>query len=272
MNQSSLQVARGLAAVALLFTATTASLHGQTNDQARLTLGIAAGFIGSTSLWDVPNQPVYLASSPDPDIFHLHRELKSDITVSGHATYFGSPHLGVTGEFTYLGLGSSDACDVVHDNGNVELAAVCSALKGTLGSASTTVIQAGLVYRPLSRAALQPYAKLMGGLAFTPSSSIALQSIYGAIADTELIVTIYKDDNWKSIRTSWTAALGISTAPSQGYQLRVEARETWLPLSAVTGPTSGQGYVPPSKTVIKGIPSIMVAFDIVLAKQRGRRY
>lgn len=272
MNHSLLQLARGLAAVAVLCVGTTARLHGQTNDQARLTLGIGAGYIGSTSIWDVPNQPVYLPSSPDPDIFHLHRELKSDITISGHATYFGSPHIGVTGEFTYLGLGASDACDIVQDNGNVELAAVCSALKGTLSSASTTVVQGGLVYRPLSRAAFQPYAKVMGGLAFTPSSSIALRSIYGAIADTELIVTIYKDDNWKSIRTSWTAALGISTAPSQGYQLRVEARETWLPLEAVTGPTSGQGFVPPHKTVIKGIPSILIAFDIVLAKQRGRRY
>lgn len=272
MNQSPPQRSRGFAMTAAFLAASMAPLHGQTNDQARLTLGIGGGYIGSTSLWDVPRQPVYLPSSPDPDLFHLRRELKSDITISGHATYYGSPHLGVTGEFTYLGLGSSDACEVVQDNGNLELASVCSALKGTLGSASTAVVQAGLVYRPMSRSAFQPYAKLMGGLAFTPSSTIAMRSVYGAIADTDLIVTIYKDDHWKSIRTSWTAALGISTAPSQGYQLRVEARETWLPLGVVTGPTSGQGFVPPSKTVIKGVPSIIVAFDIVLAKQRGRRY
>ncbi|MES1259225.1 MAG: hypothetical protein ABUL71_01425 [Gemmatimonadota bacterium] len=43
-------------------------------------------------------------------------------------------------------------------------------------------------------------------------------------------------------------------------------------LGVVTGPTSGQGYVPPSKTAMKGFTSVLVGFDVVLAKQRGRRY
>jgi opacity protein-like surface antigen len=264
------------AASRLFFAATLASsaavaLHAQTNDEARLTLGIGIGFVGTVALWDVANQPVFL-DSEFPDLFHLKRELKSDISISGHATYFGSPHWGLTGEFTYMGLGSSDGCTIVQDGGSVALAAVCSALTGTLGSSSTTVVQGGAVYRPLSRAAFQPYLKVAGGVAFTPTSSIAMRSVYGAIADTELIVTIYKDDNWKPIRPTWTAGVGVSTAPSSGFQLRLEARETWMALSAITGPTSGQGFVPPNKTVIKGIPSILVFFDIVLAKQRGRRY
>jgi hypothetical protein len=256
---------------AALCSGATVALQAQTNDEARLTLGVGVGFVGTVSLWDVPNQPVFL-SSDLPDVFHLQRELKSDISISGHATYFGSPHWGWTGEFTYLGLGTSDGCAIVQDGGADDLRAVCNALNGTLGSSSTTVVQVGGVYRPLSRAFFQPYFKVAGGVAFTPTSSIAMRSIYGAIADTELIVTVYKDESWKSIRPTWTAGIGVSTAPSSGYQLRVEARETWMALSAITGPTSGQGFVPPSKTVIKGIPSILVFFDIVLARQRGRRY
>ena len=247
------------------------ALYAQTNDEARLTLGIAAGYIGSNSLWEIPNQPV-LSFSNEPVLFHLRRELRSDITISGHATYFSNAHFGVTGEFTYLGLGKSDGCTIINDHGDAVLRAVCDAIVGTRGSTSIVVIHGGGVYRPLSRAALQPYFKGTVGFAFTPSSTIALNSIYGAIVDTPLVMTIYTDPNWKSIRPSWTLGFGISTAPSSGYQIHVEARETWFSLGAVTEPTSSQGFTPASRSVVKGFPSILIGFDVVLAKQRGRRY
>lgn len=255
----------------VLLVAPVGALAAQTNDESRLTLGIAAGYIGSVFLWDVPNQPI--ASTFDtPDIFHLRRDSHSDISISGHATYFRGPHLGFTGEFTYAGIGNSDSCTVVQDSGDIELVAACNALKGAQGSASTTLIQGGVVYRPLARSFLQPYVKALAGIAFTPSSTIEMRSIYGSIADTSLILTIYQDDGWNAARPTWTAALGISTAPSSGYQLRVEVRESWLPIGVITGATSGQGFVPPHKTVIKAFPSILVGFDVVLEKRRGRRY
>jgi hypothetical protein len=254
-----------------LLMASAGALAAQTHDEARLTLGMSAGFMGSEVLWDVANQPI-ISAFDTPDLFHLHRETHSDISISGHATYFRGPHLGFTGEFTYVGLGNSDACEIVQDGGDAELVAACNALKGANGSASTTLIQGGVVYRPLSRSFLQPYFKGVVGLAFTPSSTIQTRSDYGAIGDTALILTIYTDDHWKELRPTWTAAFGISTAPSSGYQLHVEVRESWLALGVVTGPTSGQGFAPPSKSVIKGFPSILVGFDIVLEKQRGRRY
>lgn len=270
MQRLAQRVRRTAGTIALVL-APVGALNAQTNDESRLTLGIAAGYIGSQILWDVPNQSI-ASPSDTPDIFHLHRETHSDISISGHATFYRGPHIGFTGEFTYVGLGTSDSCSLVHDGGNIELAAACDALKGAEGSASTTLIQGGLVFRPLARSFLQPYFKGIVGVAFTPSSTIATRSIYGSIADTALILTIYTDDSWKEIRPTWTAAFGISTAPSSGYQLHVEVRESWLPLSVVTGATSGQGFVPPHKTVIKGFPSILVGFDIVLEKRRGRRY
>ncbi len=251
--------------------ASASRVQAQTNDEARLTIGIAGGFLGSSKLWDVANQPIY-SQFNEPDIFHLHREMHSDITISAHATYFPGPHFGFTAEFTFLGLGTTDACTVVHDNGNVELLDVCSALEGTLGSASTTVVHAGMVYRPLTRSFLQPYLKASAGIAFTPSSTVALQSTYGHVGDTALFMTIYKDDDWKAMRPSWTLGFGLSTAPSSGYQIHVEVRETWLALGVVNGPTYGQGFVPDHSSALKGYPSILVGFDVVLARQRGRRY
>ena len=261
---------RAACTVALVL-APVGALPAQTNDEARLTLGIAAGYLGSLILWDVPNQPI--ASSFDgPSVFHLRRETYSDISISGHATFYRGPHFGFTGEFTYVGLGNTDSCDLVQDGGDAELAAACDALKGARGSASTTLVQGGVVFRPLARSFLQPYFKGIVGLAFTPSSTIMTRSTYGSIGDTALILTIYKDDSWKAVRPTWTAAFGISTAPSSGFQLHLEVRESWLPLGVVTGPTSGQGFVPPHKSVIKGFPSILVGFDVVLEKRRGRRY
>lgn len=248
-----------------------ATLGAQTNDEARLTLGMSAGYIGSIRMWEIPNQPIFSQFDP-PDLFHLTRELHSDITVSGHATYFGTPHVGITGDFSYIGLGTSDDCTIAQDGGDLELASVCNALKGTLGSASTTTVNGGLVYRPFTRTFLQPYFKGVVGLAFTPTSTIAMRSVYGAIGDTSLILTVYKDDHWAAVRGTATASFGIATAPSSGYQLFIEARETWLPLRQITGPTIGQGLEPDSKSVLKSVPSLLIGFDIVLAKQRGRRY
>jgi hypothetical protein len=257
-------------AVALLLAPITA-LHAQTNDESRLTFGISAGYIGSRTLWDIPAQSIAAAFDP-PDLFHLHRETHSDISLSGHFAYYPSPHIGFAGEFTYVGLGTADSCSIVQDGGDPELQAACGALQGTYGSASTTLIQAGMIYRPLTRSFLQPYFKGLAGIAFTPSSTIQMISNYGSIGDTALIITIYEDPDWKELRPTWTAAIGVSTASNAGYQLHVEARESWLPLGVVTGATSGQGFIPPHKTVLVGFPSILVGFDIVLEKRRGRRY
>jgi hypothetical protein len=99
-----------------------------------------------------------------------------------------------------------------------------------------------------------------------------MTSVYGAIGDTLLTLEIYHDDKTREIRPTWTLGAGFSTAPSSGYQIRFEVRETWMTQTVVTGATSGQGFVPPTKTVLKAFPSAMIGFDVVLAKRRGRRY
>src|ERR1041384_5469546 len=102
---------------------------------------------------------------------------------------------------------------------------------------------------------------------------IDMSAIYEQLTDTAIqVITIYHDPSWKPIRPSWAVAFGFATAPSSGYQLRAEIRETWLALGQVTGSTIGQGFAPPSRSVIKGFRSIMVSFDVVLEKRRGRRY
>jgi len=262
---------RRVTSTLVILCASAASLPAQTNDEARLTLGLAAGYIGSHVLWDVPNQPI-LSSFDPPSIFHLRRSTHSDITIGAHATYFGGPHLGLTGEFTYMGLGNQDGCSLVQDGGDPLVASVCEQLNGRTASASIVTVNGGFVYRPFSRSSVQPYVKGVAGVAFTPSSTIALQSVVGFVGDTAVVVNIYDDQSWKPIRPSWTLGFGLSTAPSSGYQIHVEARETWLGLGEVTDPTTQQGFIPPSRTAYKAYFSLLIGFDVVLAKRRGRRY
>lgn len=250
------------------------AIRAQTHDESRLVIGIAAGWIGSTTLWDVANQPVYSSVElGDPSIYHLTSTIQSNLTVSGSATYYGGGgHLGLTGEFTYLGLGTTDGCVLTHDDGDAFLEAACSDLQGNQTSSSTTAVQGGLVLRPFTRSGVQPYLKGMVGLTFSPESPITTVATTGFIADTAYNLTVYTDDSWKEIHPTWTAAIGLSTAPGAGYQIHAEIRDTWTYLSEITGPTAGQGYVPPHRTVIKGFPSILVGFDVVLEQRRGRRY
>jgi hypothetical protein len=261
-------------AAVVLFAATTNLSAQRTNDQARLAVGISGGYVSSLHLWDVDQPICSVGLSCNAEIWHLTRELRSDISLSGSVTYFPRPHFGFTGEFTYLGLGSTDGCTIVHDNGDPDLAAACNALKGDQRPASVTTMQGGAIYRPLTRTLIQPYFKGMAGLAFTPLSTVEMESIYGVVADTAVLqLTVYRDPAWKPIRVSASLAAGFATAPSSGYQIRAEVRETWLPLSMVAGPVSeGQGFVPSITHAFRHVISVMVGFDVVLEKNRGRRY
>jgi hypothetical protein len=259
---------------AFAVTIPVAAIHAQTHDESRLVIGISAGWIGSAPLWDVPNQPVYSSVEPgNPSIYHLTSTVQSNLTVSGSATYFGGGgHVGLTGEFTYLGLGTTDGCVLTHDDGDAFLEAACTYLQGHESSSSTTAVQGGLLLRPFTRTGVQPYVKGMVGVTFTPESPITTVATTGFLADTAYNLTVYTDDSWKEIHPTWTAGFGVSTAPGAGYQIHAEIRETWAYLSEITGPSAGQGYVPPHRTVIKGFPSILIGFDVVLEQRRGRRY
>jgi hypothetical protein len=270
-------------------------LSAQTIDWGRITIGISAGLRFSSSLWDVPNQPVLSSNfvpNTDsvhypPDLYHLHREVRSGFTLAAQATFFSSPKLGFTFELAYLGLELSDSCSVAHDGGDPELTTACAYVGSSQTimaapgfpnppvvdhSASATLIEGGVILRPFKPAALQPFFKGMIGFATTPHSTIEMESVYGVVVDTSVGIIIYQDASPPQVRPVFTAALGMTTSPQSGLQGHFEARETLLPLSVVTGPTISQNLLPPNHTVLKGFFSLMIGLDIVLVRERGKRY
>lgn len=265
------RVVRSIAQLGALLACTWASLPAQTQDEARLVVGISAGVVGSVPLYTVAGQSI-IPVTGHPSAYELRRGFRTNVTASGHLTYFPSPRLGLLLEFTYLGLGTTDTCVVTQDGGELDLQRACDALDGKQRSPASSEIQAGFVFRPLPQSPIQPYAKLAGGMAFTPNSTMYTVSEYRGENNHSLVLTVYRDDSVTTVRPSWTAAFGISTAPHTGYQVRLEVRQSWMRVEAVTGPTAHQGLAPPRKLVFKGFPSIVVGFDVVLAKRRGRRY
>jgi opacity protein-like surface antigen len=247
-------------------------VNAQTVDRARLVIGISIGRIGGSDLWDVARQPILSMLEPEvPDTFQLHRGIQAGITVSAHGTYFVSPHFGVTGELTYLGLATQDACTLLNNDGDASLAQTCETLNNQVGTSSVYALQVGGVAWLSPGTTIQPYLKGLIGIASTPTSTVAT-----AATDIDLngvgTLTIYRDSRWSSERPTWTLAAGLATAPSQGIQVRLEIRDTWLAQSIVMGANPTQNVEPPMRSVIKSFPSILLGFDIVLRKQRGRRY
>ncbi len=254
---------------ALILIAPSPGQAQATRDQSRLVVGVSGGWIGGVDLWSVPNQPI-LASAQQQDIFDLRRRLRSNLTFIGQGTFFPSDNIGISGEVSYLGLGTTDECLFVPSANDSFNQAACSVINGDDRSASAVSLTGGVVLRPLSRAEVQPYARLMVGIALVPRSTVPVTAVLGLREDE--VLQVYLEDGDKDARPTGTVAFGFSTAPRSGYQLRIEGRLTAVQLLAVTGPTATQNRVPPTSNVTKLLPSIVVGMDIVLEKRRGRRY
>lgn len=259
-----------LALIALLTALPTAETAAQaTRDQSRLVLGVSVGYIGGTDLWSVAEQPI-ITNTEATDVFRLKRSLRSNVSVIGQATWYSSANLGFTGEMAYLGLGTRDSCGLVAASGDPLNRLVCRTLDGNERPASAVALGVGVNFRPASRAFLQPYLRAVTGIALAPRSTVRTVATIGQFGDTAF--TIYPGNNGTDTKLTGTAAVGFATSASPGYQFRVELRNTWVQLPIVTGPTVFQGEIPPTRSAWKSLPSLLIGFDIVLEKRRGRRY
>lgn len=242
---------------------------GQTHDDARLTVGFAVGYIHGTSLWSVDRQPI-INLDLSQDLLNIQRTLTSNLTLSAQASYFSSSHFGYTGEFTYIGLGTEDACNLAGTAGGEPGGPACAALKGDTRPASAVSVMGGVMLRPITGTAVQPYLKGLLGVALVPHSTLLLAANWGTQLENRM--EIYTGSSSHMVRPAATMAAGIATAPSAGYQLTAELRETWAVMPVVTGPTQYQLLEPPSANRVKAFPSFLVGLNIVLERRRGRRY
>ncbi len=265
----------GLVAVIIAAAALPDRLAAQrTADEARLVVGISAGWIGGHHLWTVTGQPLPEQFPGLYDTVSLGRSVRENLTMTGQVTYYGGEHLGWTGEFTYIGGGFTDACTFARPSSDDYNRQVCTALDGRDEPASTVTLAGGVNYRPTGRTQFQPYLRAVVGLALMPRSSRAVVVNFYDPGGNLTEGDVYVDNSWSELRPTGALGFGIATAPSQGYQLNVEFRETWVRVSNVTGTTASPytGIDAPHTGAWLRLPSLTVGFSVVLQKSRGRRY
>ncbi len=258
---------RGIIALTCIMVATqTASGEAQrTRDRARLVFSVSGAYIEGKGLWSVPNQPI-LGATP-ADTLVLGRSIKSTIGASFSGTYFPGETFGLTADASLIGLGYDDRCEVAALS-TASAAQICNSIANQDRSAAAASLSVGGEVRVLSREFFSPFARASAGLLFSNQSSTAV----GGSDEQGAFLQIYEDD--KQARVSPTFALGVGTtiALARAYHLRWEVRDNIVGVQRVTGAAPGQGFIPPRETIYKHLISLLVGVNVILERERGRRY
>jgi hypothetical protein len=240
-----------------------------TGDEARLVLGISAGWVKGADLWSVSPQAVQFTTPTDS--FGISRLIRSNLVVGFGGTYFPSAQWGIAVEGFLIGLGFEDNCRHVFSSGSGDVAAVCQSLQGREKPASAVTLSAGPVFRFNSRKTLSPYARLNLGLTLSNQSAIRTQGEFPTDSGPSTLV-IYNDDKNSRVDPSLALGFGVTAALSKGSQLRWEVRDNIQGIHQVSGSIPVAGFVPPHKLVFRHLFSMTFGFDIILERRRGRRY
>jgi len=279
--------ARRFAGIALALGACLARpAAAQTPDQPNLIFTISGGLItGGRELWSLPRQLAIVSpfgSSYAWDTVGLGRKMASGFLATLTATYYWTPHLGVSGEAGIFGLESVSSCAVVgqfHATADNQNAQACSFVNGQTNRGDAFGLLAGLTYRVTTRG-IQPYVRAAAGGAFLGSSFIEEASDVLVSGGSVSTVYFLADEHHKELTWMVSLGAGITFPLGPGYQLRFEARDLIVPLPRPAGPAMDTAQIvnlgalpdPPLGTRIMHIPTIMVGLDVVLERRRGHRY
>ncbi len=255
-------------AVALLMAQRAPLAAQRTRDRPTLIFTVSGARLGGSALWTVPDQIVDIGPLAD-DHFRLSRSVKRTFGAAFTATYFQGQHLGLTAEAFLVGLGYDDACQILGTPVSSDNIERCRFVDERSRSAAAVVASVGSLYRFGPREFISPFIRAGLGILINNQSPLLLT----AQTNRGELLMIY-DDESRGTRLRPAIALGVGTtiAMSATYHIRWEIRDNILGIQALTGPVTVVGQIPPSNTVYKHIFSLNVGLDVILERQRGRRY
>lgn len=260
-----IRVWAGFAMTALVAMPAAAQKRG---DQATLVFTVSGAYLQGTGLWAIPAQPV--TDPPLSDVFVLSRSIKSTLAASASGTYYPGRNIGITVEGFLMGLGFDDSCRLASPAQSLTSSEVCADIDRVELSAAAVALSTGAVFRFASREVISPFARVSVGALFTNQSSVvtegASQSNGGAF------LRVYDDESRNRVRPAFALGVGTTFAINKGYYIRWEVRDNYVGLVKVTGPTTNARSIPPHETVYKHLLSVHIGFDVVLERERGRRY
>jgi hypothetical protein len=253
----------------LLATQAAVSAAQRTGDQARLAFTISGAYISSQGLWSVPNQPVNIDALPTD--LAISRSASSTFGASLAATYYPKDKWGLTAEAFLLGLGYDDACRVTSSGeASLRVSEVCADIDQQDRSAAAVAVSVGGVFRIASREFISPFVRAGVGALFTNQSSILTTGVSPSSGGALLV--IYNDDASTRVSPAIGLGIGATMVLSRGYHLRWEVRDNIVGVEEVTGPVAQVTQIPPHETRFEHIWSVLIGLDVILERQRGRRY
>lgn len=266
---------RDLAAVTASFLAlathANAAAAQRTGDRARLVFTVSGAYVGGRGLWTVPSQPVQRTADPAPflaDSFALNRSIKRTFAAGFSGTYFAGEHIGLTADAFLLGLGFEDACQLVAPLRDARNQEVCQDIDAQERSAAAVTLSGGVVFRFYSREPISPFARVNAGLLFSNQSSVLTE---GASNDG-VFLTIYEDSRRTRVTPSLALGVGATIPLGRAYHLRWEVRDNIVGIEEVTAATSAPRFEPPHERTYKHLFSLLIGIDVILERNRGRRY
>jgi len=264
---------RGLLAVPLLAAPLVST--AQERSEPRLVLSMFGGVSAGRSLWEINRQPLLVLGTelaPEYDTLRLSRSIGAGIVLGVSGTFFRTPHLGISGEIVFLGLGTDDQCTLVFETPDVfeRNRQLCTNISQESASPTTVGFFAGGVYRAAPRGAMTPYLRGQAGLAVRNGSTVETTGSFVDASGTRRRVLI-SDPAGTRILPSAGAAVGLMIQLGPGYQARLELRDQVLPMDRATGPADALGTAPTGTRLIHHV-ALTASIDIVLEQRRGRRY
>ena len=264
----------GAVAVALLATVWTPLAAQRTRDRPTLIFTVSGAYLDGIGLWSV-NQPVAdLSDGDNPlvDNFLLTRNIKRTIGAGFSGTYYRSTHLGLTAEAFLLGLGYDDTCRLQEPAQSARNIQRCNSIQNKERSAAAVATSVGAIYRVASDEFISPFVRVSAGVLINNQSPLLLIGEDNTAEGTAELI-IYDDENTGTrLRPAFGLGVGTTIAAGKGYQIRWEIRDNIVGIQRVTGPSDGRGQVPPHETAYKHLFSLNVGLDVILERQRGRRY
>jgi opacity protein-like surface antigen len=259
-------IRRAIAVAGLLLAALPLSVSAQrSGDRARLVFTVSGAYIAGRGLWTVPNQQLEVDGVENTLV--LGRNIQNTFGAAVGATYHPGETFGLNAEAFLIGLGYDDACRVTSGGGD-RIAQVCDNIDEQEKSAAAVAVSVGGVVRVASREFISPFARASVGLLLMNQSSVLMQGQ----SNSGALLTIYEDDTRTRIRPSLTLGVGATMVMSRGYHLRWEVRDNIVGVERVTGPVALVTQIPPHETTYKHLFSVLIGIDVILERQRGRRY
>jgi hypothetical protein len=257
------------ATAALLAVQITPALAQRTGDQARLIFTVSGAYVGGKGLWSVSPQPVPdVGGGAGIDNFALSRSIMRTFGAGFSGTYFAGEHVGLSADAFLIGLGYEDNCTIIGNLQSAQNGEICDFIDQRERRAAAVTVSAGAVFRIYSREAISPFARVNAGLLFSNQSSIRTEGF----TDQAVLLRIYEDDSDTRVAPALALGVGATMALGRAYHLRWEVRDNIVGVQEVTGTTPGPRTIPPHEEKFQHLFSVLIGLDVILERDRGRRY